>query len=137
MKKAGDILNKFFDEVQKKQGEDYNNFKNSWLEITGDKIGYSSNIQDIIDGTLLIEIDHPGLKQLILLKKNGIISEINRRFPELNVKTIKFIFKNQSSNNVFNSDIDDKIEIKTEERSKIDENFLDLLQKMSKRSEES
>ncbi len=134
MKKAGDLLNGIFTEVQKKQGKVYNSFHDSWKEIAGEKIGNNSSIKDVIDGFLVIEIDHPGWKQLISLSEKRIIYKINKKFPELNLKKIKFYFKNNNK----------KVEVMQEEKvdnsDKIEviENieFKDLLKKMNKRSEE-
>lgn len=136
MKKAGDLLNLYFDEIQKSEAEQYSNFQNSWEKIAGTKIGTNSKIKDVIDGKLIIEIDHPGLKQLILFKEKYIIRSIKKEFPELNILKIKFYFKNNSIITKKNTVINEKTEYKSVEKSDIDVNFSDLLKKMSKRSEE-
>jgi len=139
MKKASDLLNVFFDDLQKSQGEQYIDFNKSWENIIGEKIGKNSKIKDVIDGNLIIEIDHTGWKQLILAKEKQIISKINRAFPELKIKKIKFHFTDRNKtksedkfnfreNNTENENVQGK-------REEIDKDFLSLLKKMSKRSE--
>ncbi|MGL1893720.1 MAG: DUF721 domain-containing protein [Spirochaetaceae bacterium] len=136
MKKAGDLVNIYFNEVQKKEGEQYNSFHNSWNEITGDKIGNNSEIKDIVDGNLIIQIDHPGWKQLILLKEKYILKKINKKFPELSVKKIKFYFKNSNKINDKTKDILKNTDINRDKVEIDNANFSELLKKMSKRSEE-
>lgn len=136
MKKAGDLLNLYFDEIQKSEAEQYSHFQNSWEKIAGTKIGTNSKIKDVIDGKLIIEIDHPGLKQLIMLKEKYIIRSIKKEFPELNILKIKFYFKNNSTITKKNTEININTEYKSVPKSDIDVNFSDLLKKMSKRSEE-
>lgn len=136
MKKAGDLLNLYFDDVQKRQGEQYSNFHNSWKEISGEKIGLNTKIKDVEDGKLIIEIDHPGWKQLILLKERYILKKINKNFPELQVKKIVFYYKNDNKIHMKQKAEQNLIEDEKNEIELENKNFSDLLKKMSKRSEE-
>lgn len=133
MKKAGDLLNSFFNEVQVKEGKAYNDFHSKWKDIAGEKISNNSTIKDVDSGYLIVEIDHPGWKQLISLKEKQIIWKINKQFPELSVKKIKFSFKNRPE-----SKLTDVIESpKGDNVEKVDnKDFYELLKKMNKRSEE-
>ncbi len=136
MKKAGDILNIFFNEIERKQSEDYLSFYQSWKKIAGNKIGENTTIKDIIDGTLFIEIDHPGWKQLIMIKEKNILRQINNKYPELSVKKIRYNFKkssNEKIKNIKNEKIIKKNIVKNEIEN---EDFSQLLKKMRKRSQE-
>lgn len=136
MKKAGDLLNIYFDDVQKSEGAQYSNFQKSWENIAGKKIALNSKISDVIDGKLIIEIDHPGVKQLILLKEKWILKSIKKDFEQLNITKIKFYFKNNSIKTVKNSDkIENKVYKAVVDQVE-DKDFSELLKKMSKRSEE-
>lgn len=136
MKKAGDLLNVFFNDIQKSEGEQFSNFHKSWEKIAGEKIGHNTKINDVVDGKLIIEIDHPGWKQLILLKEKNIIRQIKKQFPQLKVKKIKFIFKDRIKIDKKNFVIESENYTKTAENSEINGDFLSLLKKMNKRSEE-
>lgn len=136
MKKAGDLVNIFFNEVQKKQGQQYNSFHDSWEKIAGDKIGLNSEIRDVIDENLIIEIDHPGWKQLILLKEKYIIKKINKEFPDLPIKKIKFYFKNSKKIDEKIQEIPKNADINQVSVEVDNKDFSELLKKMSKRSEE-
>lgn len=134
MKKASDLLNTFFNDVQTKQGKAYNSFYDSWKKIAGEKIGLNSKIKDVEDGFLIVEIDHPGWKQLISLKEKQIIRKISKDYPELNIKRIKFYFKNN------NKKILKEVVKPVEKKDGIEQvdniEFLELLKKMNKRSQE-
>lgn len=136
MKKAGDLLHNYFDEIQMQEGKEYSELKNSWRDIAGDKIGYYSTLNDVVDGVLIIDIDHPGIKQLILLKERYIIRQINKLYPVLNISKIKFNFRNNPYSNRKKGNIQEETEEKTVEERVSDKDFLSLLKKMSKRSEE-
>ena len=136
MKKAGDLLNSYFNEIQKSEAEQYSSFQNSWEKIAGSKIGLNSKIVDVIDGKLIVEIDHPGVKQLILLKEKYIIKGIKKGFPDLNVNKIKFYFKNDRKKSVIKTEIKDFPKKISVDDSLISKDFSELLKKMSKRSEE-
>lgn len=136
MKKAGDLLNIYFNDIQQAEGREYTNFHNSWENIAGEKIGLNSRIKDVIDGNLIIEIDHPGWKQLIMLKNKVIIKTINRNFPQFKIKKIKFYFKTYRENTVKTVGKEKIIEFKPDEELVINKDFSELLKKMSKRSEE-
>lgn len=136
MKKAGDLLHNYFDDIQMNEGKQYSELKTAWREIAGDKIGYYSSLNDVVDGVLIIDIDHPGIKQLILLKERDILRRINKRYPVLNISKIKFNFRNNPYTNRKNDVITEKTEEKTVEERVSDKDFLSLLKKMSKRSEE-
>ena len=49
-----------------------------------------SRIKELERGTLLIEADHPGWVQILQTKQSGLLSAAQRRYPELNIKSIAF-----------------------------------------------
>ena len=95
MKTAGDILSALFDErfVQKAQGA--SKLFDSWGDITA-KNGIASaaahsRIRDLDRGVLLIEMDHPGWKQILQTKQGKLLNDFRRRFPELDISGISLI----------------------------------------------
>ncbi len=136
VKKAGDLLNIFFNDVQKSEGEQFSNFHKSWEKIAGEKIGHNTKIHDVVDGNLIIEIDHPGWKQLILMKEKSIIRQIKKDFPQLKVEKVKFYFNDRVKVVKKDSVTENEIYTKTTDNSDISGDFLSLLKKMNKRSEE-
>jgi hypothetical protein len=95
MKTAGDILSALFDErfVQKARG--YSKLFDSWEDITA-KNGIAaaaahSQIKDLDRGILLVEMDHPGWKQILQTKQSSLLNDFRCRFPELDISGISLM----------------------------------------------
>jgi len=98
MKTAGDILSALFDKgfVEKAQG--FSKFFDSWRDITA-KNGIAaaadhSQIKDLDRGVVLIEIDHPGWKQVLQTKQSKLLNDFRIRFPQLDISGISFMLGN-------------------------------------------
>ena len=94
MKKAGDLLRDFFDNLGPggKKGE---SFFSSWELIAGKDISLYTRIKDLRKGTLYIEAEHPGWVQIVELKKKLLIMRINELFPEKKINDIRVVLKRQ------------------------------------------
>ncbi|MCL2444091.1 MAG: DUF721 domain-containing protein [Treponema sp.] len=95
MKTAGDILSALFDERFIKKAQGYSKLFNSWTDITA-KNGIAaaaahSRIKDLDRGILLIEMDHPGWKQILQTKQSKLLNDFRIRFPELDISGISLI----------------------------------------------
>ena len=88
MEKAGDILKLFLDKKQLDAARSYSSFFRSWENIVGENIAAHSEVKDIRNHTVLIEVDHPGWIQIIQINYKRILKGIQTRYPELNVKKI-------------------------------------------------
>lgn len=60
----------------------------SWTTIVGEKQAAHSKLIDIKHQTAIIETDHPGWSQQILLNKRRIIRNFQKKYPQLEVKDI-------------------------------------------------
>jgi len=49
-----------------------------------------SQIKELDKGVLLVEADHPGWIQILQTKQSELLSAVQRRYPELEVRTISF-----------------------------------------------
>jgi len=49
-----------------------------------------SRVKELERGILLIEADHPGWVQILQTKQGGLLSAVQRRYPELNIRSITF-----------------------------------------------
>ena len=49
-----------------------------------------SRIRELERGILLIEADHPGWIQILQTKQGKLLSAVQRRYPELNIRGISF-----------------------------------------------
>ena len=95
MKRAGDILSTLFDEGFVKKAHRYSNLFDSWEDITA-KNGIAaaaahSRIKDLDKGLLIIEMDHPGWKQILQTKQAKLLNDFNIRFPEMNISGISLM----------------------------------------------
>jgi hypothetical protein len=94
MKTAGDILSALFDEQFLKKAQVYSKFFDSWAVITAKNeiasASAHSRIKDLDRGILLVEIDHPGWKQILQTKQTVLLNDFRRQFPELGISGISF-----------------------------------------------
>ncbi len=88
MEKAGDVLKLFLDKKQLDAAKTYSSFFRSWENIVGENIGAHSQVMDVRNHTVLVEVDHPGWIQMIQMNYQRILKAIQTRYPELNVKKI-------------------------------------------------
>jgi hypothetical protein len=101
MKTAGNILSALFDEQFMKKAEGVSKLFDSWADIT-EKNGIAaasahSRIKDLDRGILLVEMDHPGWKQILQTKQSKLLNDFRRRFPEMNISGISLMLGSQNS----------------------------------------
>ncbi len=91
VKKLSELIMSYLDKVglfeQSKVLEVYS----SWASIVGEKQAAHSKLLDIKHQTAIIEVDHPGWSQQILLNKKYILRNFQKRYPQLDVKNISVI----------------------------------------------
>ena len=91
VKKLSELIMSYLDKVglfeQSKVLEVYS----SWASIVGEKQAAHSKLLDIKHQTAVIEVDHPGWSQQILLNKKYILRNFQKRYPQLEVKNISVI----------------------------------------------
>jgi len=111
MKTAGDILSTLFDEQFMKKAQSYSKFFDSWKDITA-KNGIAaaadhSHIKDMDRGLLLIEMDHPGWKQILQTKQSKLLNDFRIRFPEMEITGISLILGKSETDGDPNGNIQD------------------------------
>ena len=91
VKKLSELIMNYLDKVglfeQSKVLEVYS----SWASIVGEKQAAHSKLIDIKHQTAIIEVDHPGWSQQILLNKKYILRNFQKNYPQLEVKNISVI----------------------------------------------
>ena len=95
MKTAGDVLSALFDEKFLKKAHGYSKLYDSWTDITA-KNGIAaasahSRIKDMNNGILLVEMDHPGWKQILQTKQSKLLNDFRIRFPDMNITGISLM----------------------------------------------
>jgi len=108
MRKAGDIITALFKE---RFGEEFidtarttSGLFSSWTEVVAEvwppgpelakddipAAAAHSKIRELEHGLLQIEADHPGWIQLLQTKQSELLSTVQRRYPEMNIRGISF-----------------------------------------------
>jgi predicted nucleic acid-binding Zn ribbon protein len=99
MKKAGEILSMLFDKQFVEKAQVYSELFDSWEKITKKNgIGSAadhSRIKDLDRGILLIEMDHPGWKQILQTKQSKLLNDFRYRFPKMNITAISLMLRKE------------------------------------------
>ena len=85
MRKADDLVQRFLDSIGQSDGSAYVGLFGSWKPIVGERVAAHSQPVDLRGHTLIVEADHPGWVQMVMMRRDRIISELTRRFPELGI----------------------------------------------------
>ena len=107
MKTAGEILSALFDEQFVEKAHGYSNLFNSWADITA-KNGIAaaaahSRIKELEKGIVLIEMDHPGWKQILQTKQSKLLNDFRYRFPNLNITGLSLMLSKPVCNKTDNN----------------------------------
>ena len=96
MRKAGDILSDFFREKFGPQfmetARSTSGLFSSWARVVEDipAAAAHSRIRELERGILLVEADHPGWIQILQTKQGELLSVVQSRYPELDIRGIAF-----------------------------------------------
>jgi predicted nucleic acid-binding Zn ribbon protein len=86
MKKVGDLLREFLRE-HGWLGEDPSAVLFlQWQTVAGEDLAAHSRPVEIEGGTLIVEADHPGWLQLLLMKKASLLSAVQRAAPAAGIR---------------------------------------------------
>ena len=89
MKKAADILKNILGEQQARQAGEWSTFFKGWQALAGDDIAAHSSVRDVKQGSVIVEVDHPGWLQMLQMKKGKILATMKKRYPELDIQDIR------------------------------------------------
>ena len=103
IKSASEILSTFFDREIMSKAEGYASFSKAWRTIVGSRLGDHSRPIDIRHGVLIVETDHQGWTQLLLLKQDKILKEIEEKFAALEIRGIGFTLTKEVKNSELDS----------------------------------
>ena len=103
-RKANEILTNIFDNLSQNLLKDSANITNGWKYVLssiksrnnkniGELLISHTRVVDLKNGILLVETDHPGYIQTLQMYNSYIIRGINKKYPELEIKTLSFRLK--------------------------------------------
>lgn len=85
MRRIDELLTRFLDRIGQSEGTLYVGMFRSWRRIVGDRIADHAEPVDIRSHALVVEADHPGWVQMVMMERTRIIRRINREFPQLGI----------------------------------------------------
>ena len=86
--RAGDILDSYFRRNSISGAETYVAFHRSWEQIVGQDIASHTNLTEIRNHALCVEVDHPAWMQQVQLRQARILKAVQQRFPSLEIRTL-------------------------------------------------
>ncbi len=89
MKKVGDLLREYLREKGWLAGSPYDALFRDWETIAGEGLSRHTRLVDVQKGILLVEVDHPGWMQMLLLRRDGILVAARRAAPEVGLEGMK------------------------------------------------
>jgi len=82
MKSVGELLREYLRERGWLKTNPYEPLFREWGDIVGEPLGDHVRLVDVVDGILLVEVDHPGWLQMVHLRKHVILESAKARAPE-------------------------------------------------------
>lgn len=89
MKKAGDILHSILRAQDAETARNWSSFFRGWETVAGEDLAAHSVVQDVKNGAVYVEVDHPGWLQMLQLKKSKILKDVKAKYPELGIVDIR------------------------------------------------
>lgn len=90
VKKAADILSRFFDETTLHAAAQFETVRSTWRQIVGQRLADHSRPKSVLRHTLLIAADHAGWIQLLQMNQARILARIAKYYPELEITSLAF-----------------------------------------------
>jgi hypothetical protein len=88
LRKANELIERFLDSIGQEDGAVYVQLFQAWREIAGERLADHANPIDIRGTSLVVETDHPGWSQMIIMQRKRILFQLNRRFPQLHLSGV-------------------------------------------------
>lgn len=94
---AAELLEAFLDRIGSSEGSVYVGLFRSWRNIVGDRIADHAEPIDIRGTALIVEADHPGWVQMVMMSRQRIIDQLARRFPEIKINGLHVRVRSEST----------------------------------------
>jgi predicted nucleic acid-binding Zn ribbon protein len=88
---AGDVLKELFEKMLPASSEGYGRLFGGWNRIVGEEMAFHAAPKDVVRGSLVVETDHPGWKQRLLMEKERILAVLARQYPELEIRKLRVV----------------------------------------------
>jgi len=88
LRRADELIEKFLDSIGSSDGSVYVDLFKSWRKVAGDRIADHARPIDIKGSSLVVETDHPGWSQMVIMNRSRILTQLSRQFPDLKLTGI-------------------------------------------------
>jgi len=95
---AGELMKKLIDKLLPNGKQGYCRLSAGWEEIAGRELAMHVFPRDIEKRALILEADHPGWSQRIMMKQGSILRKIQKKYAQLEIKRIKVFVGDGRSN---------------------------------------
>jgi predicted nucleic acid-binding Zn ribbon protein len=89
VKKIGDVLREFLKERGWPAEDPCSAVFLNWKSIVGETFGEHSWPMEVEDGTLVVEVDHPGWMQMFLLRKGCLLESVRKVSPRAGIRDLR------------------------------------------------
>jgi predicted nucleic acid-binding Zn ribbon protein len=86
---AGEILKDLLRDIGIDGRDEYSSLFQRWSGFVGDSLASHSKVVDIVNGFLVVRMDHPGWYQTFQFQEASILKRIQKQYPELGIRGIK------------------------------------------------
>lgn len=95
-KNAGELIGELINKLIPSEKYDYYRLSAGWGEIVG--VGTALNVipKDIKNQTLILEANHPGWYQEVIMREKDILKKIRGKYSELEIRRIKVYIEKRS-----------------------------------------
>ena len=93
MKRAGEVLTELLRRARIQLDNPHTSISRSWAGIVGDDLASHASLVDIDRGRMLVEVDHPAWLQLLQMQERRIVTEVARRYPQLQVTRMTSVLR--------------------------------------------
>ena len=105
VKRAAEILTRFFDERTIQEASRFEEFRSTWRQIVGQRLADHSKPRSIVHRTLLIAADHAGWIQLLQMDQARILERISKHYPELEISSLAFTVEMGSADGALSAEV--------------------------------
>jgi len=89
MKSVGELLREYLRERGWLKANPYEPLFRDWSDIVGRSLGNHVRLVDVLEGILLVEVDHPGWLQMVQLRKQAILEGAKARAPDAMIQGLR------------------------------------------------
>jgi len=96
---AGELMKNLIDRLLPDGKKDCYKITAGWEEIAGTELAMHVFPRDIEKNSLILEADHPGWSQKILLMQGSILKKIRKKYSQLEIRRIRVFVGDGRRNN--------------------------------------